>query len=139
MTRQPLLRRTQAYVFVVVGLGLLTVVLSAIQLLQQPLSWHRDWLQLAALTLVSGWLSVKLPTVSASISISETFVFAGTLRFGPAVGTILVLLDAAVLCIRSQYSRRQLRWQQVIFNLAASPLSIWVAATLARIHQPFGT
>jgi putative nucleotidyltransferase with HDIG domain len=136
MSREPLHRRTQVYVASVVGLGLLAVAVSIAQLLQQPFSWHERWLKLAALTLVSGWLSVKLPTVSASISISETFVFAGTLLFGPAVGTILVLLDAAVLCIRSQYSRRKLRWQQVLFNLSASPLSIWVAALIAGVRQP---
>jgi putative nucleotidyltransferase with HDIG domain len=138
MTRPPLLPRTQVYVFTITVLGLLAVTLSTFQLLERPLDWHREWSKLAILTLISGWLSVKLPTVSASISISETFVFAGTLLFGPAVGTVLVLLDAAVLCIRSQYSRRQLRWQQVVFNLAASPLSLWVAATAAGIRQPVG-
>src|SRR6476661_2005426 len=122
MTRQPLHRRTQGYVAGVVILGTLSVAFSLVQLAQQPTSWHSQWLKLGILTLISGLLSVKLPTVSASISISETFVFAGTLLFGPAVGTILVLLDAAVLCIRSQYSRRKMRWQQVLFNLSASPL-----------------
>ena len=136
MSRSPLRRTTQIYVAVIVGFGLLAVVASGFQLSQQPLSWHLNWLKLAALTLVSGWLSVKLPTVSASISISETFVFAGTLLFGPAVGAILVLLDAGVLCIRSQYSRRKFRWQQVLFNLGASPLSIWVAANVVGIQQP---
>ncbi len=136
MVRQRLRKGTEIYVSVVVAFGLLAVAVSTIQLAQQPLYWHVEWLKLAALTLISGWLSVKLPTVSASISISETFVFAGTLRYGPAVGAILVLLDAAVLCVRSQYSRRQFRWQQVIFNLAASPLSIWLAANAAGIRQP---
>jgi putative nucleotidyltransferase with HDIG domain len=136
MSRQPLRRITQVYVALIVGLGFLAVAASTFHLSSQPVSWHQEWLKLAALTLVSGWLSVKLPTVSASISISETFVFAGTLLFGPSVGAILVLLDAAVLCVRSQYSRRKFRWQQVLFNLAASPLSIWVAANAARIRQP---
>ena len=139
MVRQPLRRSTQAYVSVVVAFGFLAVAISTVRLAQQPLQWHFEWLKLAALTLVSGWLSVKLPTVSASISISETFVFAGTLRYGPAVGAVLVLLDAAVLCVRSQYSRRQFRWQQVVFNLAASPLSIWLAANVAGIRQPAAT
>jgi putative nucleotidyltransferase with HDIG domain len=136
MSRSPLRRRTQIYVSFIVVLGLVAVIASTFQLSQQPLSWHLNWLKLAALTLVSGWLSVKLPTVSASISISETFVFAGTLLFGPSVGAILVLLDAGVLCVRSQYSRRKFRWQQVLFNLGASPLSIWVAAHAVGITQP---
>ena len=81
MVRQPLRRSTQLYVSVVVAFGFLAVTFSTVQLAKQPLYWHFEWLKLAVLTLVSGWLSVKLPTVSASISISETFVFAGTLRY----------------------------------------------------------
>src|SRR5437660_1401878 len=125
--RLPLRRRTQVYVFIIVVLGSLAVTLSATDLLTQP----HDWFKLAALTLISGWLSVKLPSINASISISETFVFAGTLIFGRSVGTILVLLDVIVLCTKSLVSRRRLRWEQVFFNLAAPPLSIWVAATAA--------
>ena len=78
-TRPNLSRRTQLYVFVVLCLGLVTVFLSAQDLLRTNLIGNLDWLTFAALTFVSGWFSVKLPSVSASISISETFVFAGTL------------------------------------------------------------
>jgi putative nucleotidyltransferase with HDIG domain len=131
--------RTQAYVFVILALGLVTVGLSTAELISRPLAWHERWLSLAALTFISGWLSVKLPSVSASISISETFVFAGTLLFGPSVGTVLVVLDALVLCTKEAWVRRRLRWQQVIFNMAAPPLSIWVAARLAGIKQPLGS
>jgi len=135
--RPRLAARTQAYVFVVLALGLVAVVQSARELLSQPLGYHTQWYILAALTFVSGWLSVKLPSVSASISISETFVFAGTLVFGPAVGTVLVVLDALVLCSKEAWVRRRLRWQQVVFNMAAPPLSIWVAAKVAGIDRPF--
>jgi putative nucleotidyltransferase with HDIG domain len=104
--------------------------------LRQPLASYSDWLPLAAFTFVSGWLSVKLPSVSASISISETFVFAGTLLFGPSVGVILVVLDAAALCAKHAWLKGRLRWQQVVFNMAAPPLSIWCAAQLAGISEP---
>jgi putative nucleotidyltransferase with HDIG domain len=127
--------RTQLYVFSVLCLGLITVVLSGQELLSKPLSWHKLWFPFAALTFFSGWLSVKLPSVSASISISETFVFAGTLLYGPAVGTVLVVLDALVLCVKEAWVRRTLRWQQVVFNMSAPALSIWVAAKVAGITQ----
>jgi putative nucleotidyltransferase with HDIG domain len=93
---------------------------------------------LAVLTFVSGWLSVKLPAISAEISISETFVIAGTLIFGPAVGTVLVVLDAIVLCSKDAWRKKHVNWYKLAFNLAAPPLSIWVAGQLARIapaHQ----
>ncbi len=135
--RPGLSTRTQTYVFAVLCLGLVTVVLSARELAHQSLAWHEDWFKYAALTFISGWLSVKLPSVSASISISETFVFAGTLLFGPAVGTVLVVLDATVLCIKEAWVRRRLRWQQVVFNMSAPPLSIWLAARISGITHAF--
>lgn len=131
--RLPLRRRTQIYISVVVAAGFLAVTASAADLIRVS---HDNWLMFAGLTLVSGWLSVKLPSISASISISETFVFAGTLLFGRSVGTILVLLDVVVLCTKSFVSRRRQRWEQVLFNLATPPLSIWLAATTAGIIRP---
>ena len=135
--RKPLRPVTQIYIVVVVLLGLIALDVSITDIYHQPFDWeHFKWLKLALLTLVSGSLSVKLPSVSASISISETFVFAGTLLFGPSVGTVLVLLDVIVLCIKSYWSRKRLRWEQVVFNLATPPLSIWLAAHLAGIGEP---
>jgi putative nucleotidyltransferase with HDIG domain len=93
-------------------------------------------LPLAALTFGSGWLAIKLPGTKASISISETFTFAGTLLFGPAVGSALVALDATVMGLQDSLLRRRLRWQQIVFNIAGPALSIWTAAQAAGIHGP---
>ena len=131
--RLPLKRSTQVYIAIVAAIGTLVVAASLTDLLQQD---HENWAVLALLTLVSGFLSVKLPSISASISISETFVFAGTLLFGRSVGTVLVLLDVIVLITKSLVSRRRLRWEQVVFNLATPPLSIWFAATASGIVRP---
>ena len=124
--------KTRAYVVTVVGMGLVAVALSVSDILAKPID--QGWVLLAGLTLVSGFLPVKLPSVSATISISETFVFAGTIKFGPSIGAILVLLDAGVLSARVSLSKqRRLRFEQVLFNLAAPALSIWVAAHIAGI------
>lgn len=134
--RPPLAPRVQAYVTVVCCLGVVVLALSLLDLLQRPFSFHVRWLPLAALTFCSGWLSIKLPGTRASISISETFTFAGTLLFGPAVGSALVALDASVVGIQDSLLRGRLRWQQIIFNISATPLSIWTAAQIAGIRQP---
>lgn len=135
VTRSALRRPpTQLYIAIVTVVGLFAVAASAADVIKNP---RTDWFLLAGLTLVSGWLSVKLPSISASISISETFVFAGTLMFGRSVGTILVLLDVVVLCTKSLISGRRQRWEQVVFNLATPPLSIWVAASVAGLIQPY--
>src|SRR3989337_136431 len=98
--RRNLSMATRLYVLAVFSLGVFVLSHSVVELTQHPLRWHLDWLRLAGLTLVSGWLSVKLPSRAATISISETFVLAGTVLLGPGVGAVLVALDALVLCLK---------------------------------------
>jgi putative nucleotidyltransferase with HDIG domain len=136
--RAPLSRAAHIYVLSVAGLGAVVVGLSAPEVIHQAPDWQFQWLSLVALTIVSGLLPVRLPTISISISISETFVVAGTLLFGAAGGTMLVLLDALFICFRLSWSRR-LRWEQVLFNVSASSLAIWVAAKVAHVHPLFQT
>lgn len=137
--RPPLAPRVQAYVFTVVALGLAVLIVSISDLASYPFTFHVRWLPLAALTFGSGWLAIKLPGTKASISISETFTFAGTLLFGPAVGSALVALDATVMGLQDSLLRRRLRWQQIIFNIAGPAFSIWTAAQAAGIRGPLQT
>ncbi len=104
--------------------GFSVVALSAAALLRDRPSSDFGWL--AVLTLLSGFLPVKLPKVSANISVSETFVFCGTLLFGPAAGTILVFLDVALVWAR--LAKTGVLWHRMLFSMAANPLSIWIAA-----------
>lgn len=122
----------QLYIGAVGIAGATVVAFSLGDVVQQPAAWREQFLSLVFLTVLSGLLPVKLPTVNVSISISETFVIAGTLLFGPAGGTVLVLLDALFISIRL-YLAGALRWQQVLFNLAAPPVSVWVAAHISGL------
>ena len=134
--RRSLSTATQLYVLGVFGLGLAVIYLSINELRSHPKSWQLEWLPLAGLTLISGWLSVKLPSRRATISISETFVLAGTVILGPGVGAVLVALDAAVLCTKEFLLGRGLRREQVAFNIAAPAVSIWFAALAAGLTTP---
>lgn len=129
--RRRLSPQTLAYVFAVSALGLVVVSHSIWDLSHRPLDW--GWLKLCGLTLICGWLSVKLPSGLATLSISETFVLSGTLLYGPSAGVVLVVLDALVLCLKEGWKARQLRWQQVIFNAAAPAVSIWFAAWVVGV------
>lgn len=124
---------TRSYVLTVFGLGVAVIYLSILELSQHPAAWQLDWVKLAGLTLISGWLSVKLPSRRATISISETFVLAGAVLFGPGVGAVLVALDASVLCLKEFILGRGLRREQVAFNIAAPAVSIWLAAVAAGL------
>ncbi len=87
--------RARVYVMAVIAVGILTIALAANSLLHQPV--RSDWLILAGLTFLTGSFSIKVPSVSARISVSEAFVFAAVLLFGPNVATLIVALDTFIL------------------------------------------
>jgi len=114
----------RAYVAVVIVLGFSVVSLSVWQLSVHPIGYQ--WYFLAALTLLSGSATVKLPSVPASISVSETFVFTAFLLYGPAAGTLIVALDGLV--ISYWIAKRRREPVRVLFNMAAPSVSAWCAA-----------
>ena len=107
-------------------LGFLVAAESLFQLLRQPL--QPQWFLLALLTLISGSASVKLPWAQVSISISEAFVFTAVLLYGPAAGTLTVVLDCLVISF--WISKRRPDIERAIFNTAAPALSLWCSAHL---------
>src|SRR5215468_8740800 len=84
-----------SYLWCVIVAGWLTIAHSVLHLIHYPVGIQ--WFILAALTVVSGSASVKLPSSPASISISETFVITAVLLFGPAEGTVLTAIDGLVI------------------------------------------
>jgi putative nucleotidyltransferase with HDIG domain len=84
-----------------------------------------QWLILAALTLLTGSLSIKLPSVEARFSVSDAFVFASVLLFGPSPATVIVAIDCLVISLWRHRSRSPLR---LLFNVFAVALSIWVSS-----------
>jgi len=85
-----------------------------------------EWLLLVALTLFSGSFTVKIPGISARLSVSETFVFSSALLFGPAAGTLTVVLDALVILFWLNRSTRSP--SRLLFNVTAPALAFWIAA-----------
>jgi putative nucleotidyltransferase with HDIG domain len=116
-------RRGQAYIVGVSVVGLTVAVYSWAQLFVQAVDWQ--WLILAALTLLTGTFTVRIPGIPALLSVSDTFVFASVLLFGPAAGTIIALLDALIISLRvGQFTRTPFR---LIFNVAAVALATRVS------------
>ena len=91
------------------------------------------WLVLAALTIISGTATVRLPNVKAEISISETFVFSAVLIFGPGAGVLTVLLDAAIINLKMASQRKALRLDRALFNLAAPSLAVWLGGSVMSV------
>ena len=116
----------RAYLWTVIGTGVAVVLGSIYRLHEQQIG--NQWFILAALTLISGSATVRLPSTFASISISETFVFTAVLLYGPAAGTVIVALDGLV----GSYwiAKRHDEIHRPLFNMAAPALSAWCSAHL---------
>jgi putative nucleotidyltransferase with HDIG domain len=107
-------------------MGLLVIAESLLRLYRDPIG--TQWLLLALLTLISGSACVELPHSNVTISISEAFVFAAVLLYGPAAGTLTVALDGLVISF--WIAKRRPELQRALFNVAAPALSAWCSAQL---------
>src|SRR6476620_5614647 len=125
---------TRNYIVAVVTAGLFMVVQSFVQLYQHNIGWH--WAILAVLTLVSGSATVNLPSLPATVSVSETFVFTSVLLFGPAAGTLTVALDALIISFWSY--RKGHPHYKIIFNVCAVSLALWSASHVYYALSPYG-
>jgi putative nucleotidyltransferase with HDIG domain len=113
----------RAFVIGVSAIGLAVAVYSLAQLLVQEV--NNQWLILAALTLLTGTFTVRIPGVPAHLSVSDTFVLASVLFFGPAAGAITALLDALIISLRVGHHAREP--YRVIFNVSAVALATRVS------------
>ncbi len=84
------------------------------------------WLALAALTVLTGSFTVKIPGLVARLSVSEPFVFAATLWFGPPVGAVTAALDALIMSLWLLPSLKTV--ERVLFNVSVLVISIWLAS-----------
>ena len=123
---QPTTPATRVYSTLVSVMGLMVICESIYAVWLRPVD--PQWFLLAALTLISGAASVKLPAVPASISISEVFVFVAALLFGIPAATLIVALDALVLGLRFPPKIRLPG--RVLFNVSTTSLSCWAGANV---------
>jgi putative nucleotidyltransferase with HDIG domain len=86
-----------------------------------------EWFLLAALTLLTGSFTVKIPTLNAKISVSETFVFTSVLLFGIGAGVVTVVLDALVILLWMNRAKRGPT--RVLFNSTAPAIALWLSGT----------
>src|SRR5688500_9185017 len=89
--------RALVYVTTVCLAGLMTLAYSITAVTWSTSTY--DWLLVAGLTLLTGSFTVKVPSVNARMSVSEAFVFAGVLLYGPEVATIIVALDTLIVSL----------------------------------------
>jgi putative nucleotidyltransferase with HDIG domain len=126
-------RGGRAYVSAVAAIGLPLAAYCVLTLIHNHAP--REFLIFAALTLLSGRFTLKVPSVEAHFSPSEMFVFASVLLFGPEAGAIILATDSVLIAWQ-----RKLTPIQTLFNFANLTLSVWISGKLfffvARV-KPF--
>lgn len=75
-----------------------------------------------ALGVLAGMAALKIPGISALISVSDTFFMASAMLFGPAPAMVALAVDSASLGWRRGYSL-----QRMLFNATAPTISLWAA------------
>ena len=104
--------------------GIVIVARSVAILVQSTLP--SEWILFAILTMASGMLTLKLPSIESSrFSVSEAFAFASVLLFGPQVGVLTLALDGIRISFHWKMNR-----EQTVFNFANLGLSMWAAGSL---------
>jgi len=104
--------------------GVCVLVWAVLDLVFHPPS--PAWLALATLTIFTGSFTVKVPGMVARISVSEPFIFAATLWFGPSVGAVTASLDAMIGSLWLLPSIKT--FNRVVFNVSVVVISFWASA-----------
>jgi diguanylate cyclase (GGDEF)-like protein/putative nucleotidyltransferase with HDIG domain len=124
LTSSPLSKRGRLYVACVVVAGTFAIGESLYQLYVTQIPYA--WIILALLTLFSGSFAIRVPSIPATISVSETFVFTAVLLFGTAPGTLIVALDGLIISLW----RKKRHLHRILFNGSEPAISIWIASHL---------
>jgi PAS domain S-box-containing protein len=110
-----------------IAAGTAAFVWSMAELVQRPAG--TTWYVLLGLTIMTGWSTLRMRDVPISFSISDTFTIAAALLFGPAAGTVIVVVDALVISLRIARAGASGMALRVVFNAASTALAMWLAAT----------
>jgi putative nucleotidyltransferase with HDIG domain len=124
--RQSLSDAGHLYVGLIAAVGSGIVLHSLYALATQGIGYQ--WFVLAGLTLLSGSFTIRIPTIPARLSVSETFVFAAAILFGPAAATVIVVLDSLIISLWLRRTSRH--FMRVMFNMAAPAIAIWTSSHL---------
>ena len=117
---------SQLYVRFIIAAGAIAIAVALRSLVVTPPDSR--WIGLVALTIGGGWLTLRMPSIPVSFSISDTFTFTTALLFGPAAGSVVVAIDAAVISSRLVRSQRSLT--RLLFNVAAPALAMALSAQI---------
>ena len=109
------------YVRTVITIGAAAILWSLPALMDIPHPFV--WLLFTVLALLTGRFTMKIASLSANISVTDTFFIASAIFFGPAPATIAVAINTSLVSSRRRHNR-----ERIAFNTAAPALAMWVAS-----------
>ena len=118
------------YVQILVAIGGLVLVrsIAALPHVPHPL----EWMAFAFFALATGSFTIRIASIEARMTASDTFYITSALLFGPGPATVALAIDS-ILMVRGRGNT----WTRLAFNAVAPALSMWVAAhvffLLARV------
>jgi putative nucleotidyltransferase with HDIG domain len=118
----------RVYAACVILAGICVIALAGVDVASRSID--PEWAVLIALTIGSGWATLRIPGMPISFSISDVFSIASALLFGPAAGAITAALDGVVVSYRMATSARS--FYRIAFNASAPAIAIAVAAVAFR-------
>ncbi len=117
--------RARSYVVAVAAIGGGVLIAAVADLLRDRVDpW---WFLLVGLTVFTSSVTVKVPSVAATLSVSEAFVFSSVILYGWSAGTIVASIDGLVISYWLQRRRPQPTYR-VVFNTTAPALATCFAA-----------
>ncbi len=115
--------RAKIYLLFVTLLGLSLLPYCLYSVLTQP---NPNWIFLAALTVITSCFAVKVKLAgqkgSLTICVSDFFIFASILLFGPAVAAVIGAIEATIASLRVRIKQPY----KYLFNIAQVALGAFV-------------
>ena len=113
------LRPLDLYVAVMAAAGVAIAGWSAVLLPQTPHAF--EWLLFGGLALIAGRFPLRIPGITATFAVTDTFFVTSALLFGPAPATATVAIDSLLMSAGRGYPV-----QRFLFNGSAPAISFWV-------------
>ncbi len=120
-------RYTNTYKWLIAGVGVLTLGLSAFSMPAPHLD-VRFILLATLMILVSSRLSIQIPRVNTNVTVSDTFIFLVLLLYGEFAGVILAAIEGLFSGLR--ISRKPVT---ILFNSGMMVCSTFVTAGVVRL------
>jgi putative nucleotidyltransferase with HDIG domain len=118
LVRKAGLRPLDLYVVVMAALGAAIAAWSAVLLPQAPHT--TEWMLFSALALVAGRFPLRIPGITATFAVTDTFFVTSALLFGPGPATVTVVIDSLAMSVGRGYPI-----QRFLFNGSAPAISFW--------------